>query len=138
MTTTALRDFQALSDDYGRYHVTNGNRLCHSAGIPLIMLAVVKWTQVGIFPWAALVLPLYFVWNARLAVAMTGVLVAMAALAFQMSPLGACVAFVAGWTLQLLGHAVFEGRSPAFTENLAHLFVGPMWVLREFIGLGSK
>lgn len=47
--------------------------------------------------------------------------------------------FLIGWVFQFIGHGVYEKRSPAFTDNLAHLLVGPMWVLNHFVHLkGGK
>lgn len=131
-----LLDFEALSADYARYHTHPYNRLCHVVGIPAIMLAVVRWTQLRwlpLFPLAALALPLYLLWNPGLAAAMTLVLLAMAAAAVFMSPWTALAVFVVGWIFQLLGHWVFEKKSPAFAKNLVHLLVGPMWILREVL-----
>ena len=41
--------------------------------------------------------------------------------------------FVAGWTFQLVGHAVYEKNRPAFLRNLRHLLIGPLWIARELI-----
>ncbi len=38
--------------------------------------------------------------------------------------------FVVGWTLQFVGH-YFEGRKPAFVDNLSSLYVGPLFVVAE-------
>jgi len=132
-------DYQANMSDYARYHAHTGNRVCHAAGIPLIMLAVVRWTQwpgFPLLPGAAIVLPLYYYWDAGLALAMTAVILAMAALAPHLCSAAVWGAFILGWVFQLIGHAVFEKKSPAFTRNLIHLLVGPLWILRELTGLG--
>jgi uncharacterized membrane protein YGL010W len=45
--------------------------------------------------------------------------------------------FVAGWILQLVGHAI-EGNRPAFFSNPLYLIVGPWWLMRrgaEAVGL---
>ena len=39
--------------------------------------------------------------------------------------------FVVGWIFQFVGHYVYEKRSPAFYRNLAHLLVGPLWILAK-------
>ena len=125
-------DWRALAADYGSYHKSQGNRLTHMVGIPLIVLAVVRWTQIGSpLPWAAAVLPLYLVWAPGLALAMAAMLAAMAWLAPQMSAAAIWTCFVLGWILQLVGHKLYEGRSPAFMKNLLHLLVGPLWILGE-------
>ena len=42
--------------------------------------------------------------------------------------------FVVGWIFQFVGHYVYEKRSPAFFRNLAHLLVGPLWILAKATG----
>lgn len=128
-----LGDWQALSSDYAAYHTTRGNRVCHAIGIPLIVFAVVAWTlwPGSRLPVAGLVLPVYFVWDARLGFAMAALVAACAQLAGLVPPAGIWAAFVVGWIFQLVGHRVFEKRSPAFASNLIHLLVGPAWILQK-------
>jgi uncharacterized membrane protein YGL010W len=38
---------------------------------------------------------------------------------------------VVGRIFQFVGHDVFEKRSLAFYRNLAHLLVGPLWILAK-------
>jgi uncharacterized membrane protein YGL010W len=38
--------------------------------------------------------------------------------------------FVVGWVLQFIGH-YFEGRKPAFVDDIVGLLVGPMFVVGE-------
>jgi uncharacterized membrane protein YGL010W len=40
------------------------------------------------------------------------------------------VAFVVGWTFQLVGHAI-EGRRPALVDNLVQALVAPLFILLE-------
>lgn len=50
------------------------------------------------------------------------------------------VTFVVGWFLQIVGHW-FEGKRPAFLDNLLQLFSGPLFLAYEFgvaIGLLSE
>ena len=46
----------------------------------------------------------------------------------------AVVLFVVGWIFQFIGHYVYEKRAPAFYRNLAHLLVGPLWILAKATG----
>ena len=124
----------ALSADYATYHTTRGNRVCHAVGIPLIVLALVRWTQLAPLspvPWVALVLPVYFIWDLRLALGMAAMIAALSAVAPYMTPAAALAAFVLGWAFQAVGHAVYEKRRAAFQKNLVHLLVGPAWILAE-------
>jgi uncharacterized membrane protein YGL010W len=38
--------------------------------------------------------------------------------------------FILGWALQFIGH-FYEGRKPAFVDDLVGLLVGPMFVMAE-------
>ena len=38
--------------------------------------------------------------------------------------------FVVGWVVQLIGHG-FEGRKPAFLDDLVGLLIGPLFVVAE-------
>jgi hypothetical protein len=38
------------------------------------------------------------------------------------------------WTAQFVGHASFERRAPAFTDNLVQLLVGPAYVVALMMG----
>lgn len=131
-------NWSALSSDYAAYHTTRGNQVCHAIGIPLIVFAVVAWTlwPGTRVPVVALVLPVYFLWDVRLALGMAAMVTGFAALA-PLVPAGtALAAFVLGWVFQLAGHRIYEGRSPAFTRNLVHLLVGPAWVLQKLAAPG--
>ena len=128
-----MRTWQELSADYGAAHRSKGNSLCHAVGIPLIALCVVRWTQLPgtAVPLIALVLPLYAWWQPALALTMTAVLILMAAAASVLPAPVFPVLFAAGWTLQLVGHARFERNRPAFSRQLVHLLVGPLWLLSK-------
>jgi uncharacterized membrane protein YGL010W len=128
-------DYAALSADYAGYHRTRGNRLCHAVGIPLIVYAVVVWTRVRGVPVVAALLPLYFVWDARVGALITAFVAACALAAAFLPPWAAWAAFLLGWAFQFLGHAAWEKRSPAFAKNAAHLLVGPAWIASELAGL---
>jgi uncharacterized membrane protein YGL010W len=40
--------------------------------------------------------------------------------------------FVIGWIIQFIGHW-YEGRKPAFVDDLVGLLVGPMFVVAEWL-----
>lgn len=128
-------NWKALADEYAREHVSERNQICHFIGIPLILLALVKFTQwpAGhIFPWIALGLPVYFLWSARLGVAMTAIIVIMALIAYYFLNLWSALGvFIVGWIFQLVGHYVFEKNRPSLSHNLIHLFVGPAWIVQK-------
>ncbi|MDP1165166.1 Mpo1-like protein, partial [Klebsiella pneumoniae] len=63
-----------------------------------------------------------------------GLLTALALPAAQGSTTGWLVigvgSFVVGWVFQFVGH-YYEGRKPAFVDDLVGLLVGPMFVVGE-------
>ena len=127
---------------------TPGNKACHYVGIPLIVLTL--FSLLGAVPLFAvgsytvtlaevllvLATVYYLTLDRTLAVLM---FVASAALLVlgRTLPLGVALGlFVLGWVFQFVGHYVYEKRSPAFYRNLAHLLVGPLWILAKATGRG--
>ncbi len=130
-----MLDYKRLSSDYATYHLTDGNQRAHVIGVPMIVFAVVKWTQIGsFFPLAALVLPVYFMWSRRLGWVMTGFVAACAVLGALLPWWTAPVAFVLGWIIQVYGHKVHEKNSPALLDNFAHSLIGPAFVAEKVFG----
>ncbi|UPT74488.1 MAG: DUF962 domain-containing protein [Elusimicrobiota bacterium] len=129
-------DYPRLVADYARYHTTPGNRRMHAIGVPLIVFAIVKWSQVGsVFPLAALVLPVYFVWDRRLGWLIGGYLAGCAAIGVFLPMWTAHAAFIIGWAVQLYGHSAYEKNSPALMDNALHLLIGPAFVAEKLAGL---
>jgi len=141
---------------YLRYHRNPKNRLTHYFGVPLIMFALfvllglvrLQIGEVSITAASALaiaVLAYYFRLDAVLAGAMTLFTAVLLIAANRVCTLGAptaltvfAVAFVGGWTLQLVGHA-FEGRKPALVDNFFQIFIAPIFLMAEvFFALGYK
>ena len=133
---------------YGEYHRDRRNVATHLVGIPMIFLAVVVLLSrpvvevcgAPISP--AVVLSVaaalfYFRLDLRFGLAMA-VLLALccwAGLRLSAEGTGAWLGwgaglFVAGWVIQFIGHA-FEGRKPAFLDDLKSLLVGPLFVVAE-------
>ena len=132
--------------DYAAFHGTPGNKACHYVGIPLIVLAVlallarVPLVELGGYDVTLAEVALvavtayYLTLDAVLAAIM---LAASVGLLFLGRPLPVWVSvalFVAGWIFQFVGHYVYEKRSPAFFRNLAHLLVGPLWIVAKAVG----
>ncbi len=46
------------------------------------------------------------------------------------------VLFAVGWAVQFLGH-IWEGRKPAFVDDLVGLLVGPLFVVSELVFFGG-
>ncbi len=132
MPRASILDWPALAADYGEYHRHPKNRLCHAIGIPIIVLCLLRWTfwPGTAWPLLAALLPLYMVWDLPLGLAMAVVLAGLAAAAARLPGALFLPLFILGWILQFVGHW-YEGRSPAFTRNVTHLLVGPLWILGE-------
>jgi uncharacterized membrane protein YGL010W len=132
--------------DYGSFHATAGNRLCHSVGIPLIYFSVIALlAHVPLFRVDGFALSLaepvflavtlyYLRLDAALGALMLVLSVAMAVVGRVVPvPVGVSL-FVLGWVLQFVGHYVYERKSPAFFRNVTHLLVGPLWILAKATG----
>ena len=142
MTPTLRTQF----DDYAAHHGTPGNKLCHSVGIPLIVLSTFAilsklplFAALGFTVTAAEVVLLavtayYFTLDRPLALMMAAASVLMIALGRVLGLWPALALFAFGWILQFVGHYVYEKRSPAFFRNLTHLLVGPLWILAKATG----
>lgn len=134
---------------YARYHRDPRNIATHYAGIPLIVFAIgvllarLSW-PVGNWTFSADVLAfvLATIWYLRQGqsglvlanIAVMGVLLAIAHPLGQ-APWATWLAagpgvFVLGWILQFIGH-YWEGRKPAFVDDLRGLLVGPLFVTAE-------
>ena len=129
-------DYASLSADYAAYHRTEGNQKTHMIGIPLIVFAVVMWTQIGSpFPLAALLLPVYFSWDKRVGLLMAGYISVCAVLGVFAPGWAAWAAFIVGWIFQIYGHEVYEKNRPALLDNVWHFLVGPAFVAEKLAGL---
>jgi uncharacterized membrane protein YGL010W len=144
---------------YADYHRDPRNILTHFVGVPMIMLAVVillsrpVWHLGGIagLPLSAALLAalascvFYFRLDLRYGLVMATLLAAMLAvgqwLALQGTLLWATSGvglFVVGWIIQFIGHH-YEGRKPAFVDDLVGLIVGPLFVVAEWgFALGMR
>lgn len=132
--------------EYGAYHTDRRNRLCHTIGIPLIVLALLgllALARIGplnlgiIFGVATLI---FYATFDLVGAAISAVIFALlyAAGTHLSWPLNVA-AFVVGWIFQLVGHK-FEGKKPKFLENLTYLLIGPLYMFEELASglLGSK
>lgn len=143
---------------YARYHCSGANCVLHWLGIPsiffavLVILAIRSVTIAGasIAVGTLLLIPATLLWLA-LDVGIGSVLLLMivplAATAewvartstFTVTLLIASAAFAGGWLCLIVGHAVFEGRKPAFTEDISLLLIGPMFLCaKALIALGLR
>ncbi len=134
---------------YAEYHRNGHNVATHMVGIPLILFGIGMLLSRPAIPLSdgLAITPMMIVavvagigylridvgFGAVLAVFLA--LVAWAGSGAAAWSTGAWAAtglgsFVVGWTLQFVGH-YFEGRKPAFVDDLSSLFVGPLFVVAE-------
>ena len=131
---------------YAAYHRDPRNIATHFIGIPLIVVAVAvllsrpQWG--GGWLSSAVLVSLASAWfylrlELRLGVLMTvllglcvwagHVLAQQSTMVWLASGVGM---FVIGWAIQFVGHH-YEGRKPAFVDDVTGLIVGPLFVVAE-------
>jgi uncharacterized membrane protein YGL010W len=133
---------------YAAYHRDRRNIATHFVGVPLIVMSVVALLSRPAMSLAGLPFsPAVLVYLGAIAFYLAMDLrygVTMALLMGSTLPLGASVAahstgawlaislgvFFLGWSIQFVGH-YFEGRKPAFVDDLVGLLVGPLFVVAE-------
>lgn len=52
--------------------------------------------------------------------------------------LGSLTAFGVGWALNLVGHAAYEHRAPAFSEDGLSFLAGPVWDFQQLMSTRSQ
>jgi len=133
---------------YAAYHRDPRNIVSHFIGIPLIVVAVAvllsrpEWVIAGFWLSPAALVALASAWfylrlELRLGVLMTillGLCIWLGHVLAQQSTLvwlsSGLAMFVIGWAIQFVGHH-YEGRKPAFVDDLTGLIVGPLFVVAE-------
>lgn len=133
---------------YAAYHRDRRNIVTHFVGIPMIVLSVVvllarpsflvAGLPVSLATLAVILTTLYYLrLDVRLGAVMGALLLGCLLLAQATSPLslGAWATlgvglFVVGWIIQFVGH-IFEGRKPAFVDDISGLIIGPLFVVTE-------
>ncbi|RZT97641.1 DUF962 domain-containing protein [Rivibacter subsaxonicus] len=148
-----MRNATQLLSDYAAYHRDRRNIATHFVGVPMIIFAVCILLSRPSFEVAGLALsPAWIVFAISAAWYLTrGQLVlgfVTSAIIGAMTLAGAQVAagstatwlasgiglFVVGWVIQFVGHH-YEGRKPAFVDDLTGLMIGPMFVFAEMMFL---
>jgi uncharacterized membrane protein YGL010W len=144
-----MRNANQLMIDYAAYHRDKRNIATHFVGIPLIVFSIGILLARPAFEVAGVTLtPIWVIWavatlwylmlgNLALGIAVSvvnGVLIWLAA------PFAAGSAanwlgwgigtFALGWIIQFIGH-YYEGKKPAFVDDLLGLLTGPMFVTAE-------
>lgn len=143
-----MKTVQQQLIQYAGYHRDKRNILTHLVGIPLIYFAVVSllsrpelaFMYVPITP-ALILASLLCLYYLKLHLGLGLVMVAFNACtlfcAHQLSGMAtsdwltiSIGAFVIGWVFQFVGH-YFEGKKPAFVDDLIGLLIGPLFIVAE-------
>jgi uncharacterized membrane protein YGL010W len=144
-----MRNATELMIQYAAYHRDERNIATHFVGIPLIIFAIGVLLARPPFAFQDhLLSPAWVLWgvttlwyltrgNLMLALAVSAMNFVLIALAQPIGAMSTTVwlligvgTFVVGWALQFIGH-YYEGRKPAFVDDISGLFVGPMFVVAE-------
>ncbi|SER61569.1 Mpo1-like protein [Pseudomonas abietaniphila] len=136
---------------YAAYHRDTRNILTHFVGVPLIVLAVaVLLSRPGWSSWslgelwlspallATVAATLFYLRLDRPFGVAMGIVLALflwigahlaqqSTLVWLTSGVGL---FVVGWVIQFVGH-YYEGRKPAFVDDVTGLIIGPLFVVAE-------
>jgi uncharacterized membrane protein YGL010W len=133
---------------YAAYHRDRRNIATHVVGVPMIVFAVTVLLsrpviEIAGLPvsvaWVAIALSsLYYIkLDSRLGLMLSLVLVffGWAAAHVASMPTGIWLqvglgCFIVGWIIQFIGH-YFEGKKPAFVDDVVGLLIGPLFVLTE-------
>jgi uncharacterized membrane protein YGL010W len=141
-----FRPAEDLLIQYARYHRDPRNIATHAVGIPLIVLSLGMLLARPV--WGVALTPAWLVWLLStlwyltrgqfvLGLAVSTANWALLALAaWWVGTTGTewlgwgLGVFAAGWMFQFAGH-YYEGRKPAFVDDLVVLLVGPLFVTAE-------
>jgi uncharacterized membrane protein YGL010W len=149
MPSSLARSADELMVQYAHYHRDRRNIATHFVGIPLIVFGVSvllsrpEWLLFGqaVTPILALwvVSSLWYLsrgqWLLGAATSVVNGLLMLIAHNVASGSTASWLAwgigsFVVGWVFQFVGHH-FEGKKPAFVDDLVGLLVGPMFVVGE-------
>lgn len=144
-----MRTLVEQLSQYAAYHRDRRNIATHCIGIPMIVQAVAillarpPLAQVGplVLSAATLVTLLTVLYYLRLDLRLGLVMAGLMALALWCAqhvaamPTSAWLGwglglFVVGWLFQFVGH-YWEGRKPAFVDDVIGLLIGPLFVVAE-------
>ena len=144
-----MRHAVDLLSQYAQYHRDRRNIISHFVGVPMIVFAVgvlLARPAFGLGGWALSPAWVAFALSAAwfltrgsfsLGIATSACVGVLMLLAHQVAygSIGAWLAwgvgmFFVGWVIQFIGHW-YEGRKPAFVDDIIGLLVGPMFVVAE-------
>ncbi|WP_300319596.1 Mpo1-like protein [Idiomarina sp.] len=135
---------------YAAYHRNRKNVATHLIGIPMIVVGILTLLSRPVLPMefmiitpASIAVFLSIIFYVRLDIPL-GLLMTIllwfalaagryfAAMPTELWLSWAIGLFVVGWVFQFIGH-YFEGRKPAFVDDIMGLAVGPLFVVTEVV-----
>jgi uncharacterized membrane protein YGL010W len=145
-----MKNFVEHLSTYAEYHRDQRNIWTHFIGVPMIVFAVIVLLSRPAFEVASLTLTpamigfvfsmmfylrLNLAFGLIMAVLMGAGLYAANSIAAMSTVIwlsaGAGL-FVVGWVIQFVGHH-YEGKKPAFVDDLVGLMIGPLFVTAEIL-----
>ncbi len=143
-----MRSFTDQIANYAAYHRDRRNIATHFVGVPMIVFAVtlllsrpqMEIAGIGVSPaWivAGASVAFYLTLHLGYGLVMAGLLGLAVWAAQSLAVLSTTVwlasgisLFVIGWLIQFIGHW-YEGRKPAFVDDLIGLLIGPLFLVTE-------
>ena len=140
-----MRTATDLLSQYAAYHRDRRNIVSHLVGVPMIVFAIGVLLARPSVPLAGfLITPAWVVFalaaawyltrgNVVLGAAVTVVVGLLMLFAHKVATSWIAWGvglFLVGWIIQFVGHW-YEGKKPAFVDDLAGLLVGPMFIVAE-------
>ncbi|MDK1289978.1 DUF962 domain-containing protein [Pseudoalteromonas umbrosa] len=151
-----MKNLESHLAQYALYHRDNRNIRTHLFGVPLIVFSVILMTYVPLFELNAvsitmsgLLIGLVSVYYLYLSLKLGVLMVILLSLGYVLAMfiytqfvsldittgifyLSGVGVFVLGWVIQFIGH-YYEGKKPAFVDDLIGLLIGPLFVLVEIL-----
>jgi len=144
-----MKSFVDYLSQYAAYHRDRRNIATHFVGIPMIVAAVTILLSRPVFMYAdgvaispalivVVIMALFYLkLDVRFGIAMSVFLLCCLWLGQLLALQGTAVwvswgvgLFVVGWVFQFVGH-YYEGRKPAFVDDVMGLAIGPVFVAAE-------
>jgi uncharacterized membrane protein YGL010W len=130
-----MRAVDRMFQRYSEFHRNGTNKAIHWVCVPLILWSVLGllWVASPVVTVVAVAasMAFYLLLSLPLALGMAAVIAFMiyaASLLDSRLLVVSAAVFIGAWIGQFVGHR-FEGRKPAFLDDVRSLLIGPAWVL---------
>jgi uncharacterized membrane protein YGL010W len=145
-----MKNFVEHLSNYAQYHRDSRNILTHLVGVPVIVFAVIVLLSRPSFEVGGMSLTLAIIgyiaatlFYLRLNITFGLLMATMMAAGIYAANIIATAStvvwlstgiglFIGGWIVQFIGHH-YEGKKPAFVDDLVGLLIGPLFVTAEIL-----